>query len=155
MRNIIVDISGRVATLTGDLRSLVCDNTDYALTFVFDDEWQGVRDKIARLVYKTDEGVKYVDVAFSGDRVQLPPLHMVSVLYVGVYAGLPGTQPLLCSTPVRISCSPSALSNEGIYDDLGGSEMPEPDEGMLYLTNENGIYLTDEKGNFYTMEVEE
>lgn len=155
MKHINVNIANRVAVRAGDFQSYVCDNTDFAITFSFDAEWQSVPTRIARFVYTKDGVEHYIDVAFEGNCVQIPPLRDIGDLYVGVYAGTPGTQPLMATTPLRLGCSRSILCHEGIYGDLGGSELPEPDDGMLYLTDANGIYLTDTNGNFYTMEVNE
>lgn len=152
MKQIDVRVSGRVATLAGTLRSYVCDNSDYVLAIDFDAEWAALSQKTARFVYEKAGEIHHVDVAFSGNTVQIPPLRDAISLCVGVFAGTPGVLPLMSTTPLHIACSPSILSHEGIYDDLGGSTLPEPDDGMLYITDANGVYLTDETGCFYTME---
>lgn len=87
---------------------IVCGNSDYIVTFDFDNEWSLTGLKTARFVYILDGVKKYTDVAFSGDTVAVPVLADVLFVTVGVFEGNLST-----TTPARILCTPSILCGTG------------------------------------------
>lgn len=82
MIDIIVTIHNRIASAPYDAR-IVSNNTDYTITFDFDEEWAET-ERTARFSFS--EG--YVDVPFSGNTVTVPSIPSTAhELRVGVYAG--------------------------------------------------------------------
>lgn len=61
----------------------VCGNSDYAIRFDFDDEWDGLDPKTARFVYNG----QYVEMIFSGNVCPVPIISNTYAFEVGVYAG--------------------------------------------------------------------
>ena len=100
-RNIEVTISNKKAVAEANAR-IICNNGDYTVTFLFDDEWD-MATKTARF---TTSG-KYTDVVFTGNTVAVPPLSNARYVLVGVYAGE------LTSTPAFVSCERSILCDGG------------------------------------------
>lgn len=92
---------------------IVCDNSDYQIKFVFDDEWSYDEYKTARFNYN---GVKE-EKTFTGDTVDVPAIRSPGILSVGVYTND------LATTPAEIKCCPSIKSK--------GGKVPEP-EGNVY-----------------------
>lgn len=86
---------------------IVCGNSDYTITFIFDSEWSAGT-KTARFVYVRDGAVMHEDVVFSGSTVAVPILDNVREVRVGVYAGN-----LQTSTPVVIPCECSIRCGTG------------------------------------------
>ena len=77
-----VNVENKIAT--GDAQTVVCDNTDYVVKFVFDDEWDEYRAKTMRVVYSNGT---YDDVIFNGDECPLPRVYNSNRVKIGVYAG--------------------------------------------------------------------
>lgn len=61
--------------------TIVCGNKDYAIRFIFDDEWSAYPTKTARFSYNGT----HEDIPFSGDTVEVPKLRKVQQLEVGVF----------------------------------------------------------------------
>ncbi len=57
-------ISNKRASLPAGTLPIICDNSDYIVTFCFDSEWDDYDVKTARFKW----GGKYTDVAFHGNR---------------------------------------------------------------------------------------
>lgn len=110
-----VKITVRDKVATGDRSRIVCGNSDYAVRFDFDAEWDGYDAKTARFVLASQEG-KYLDVVFTGDVCQVPVLQDTIGVYVGVYAG-----DLHTTTPAWFDCDRSILCG-------GGSPAAPPDD---------------------------
>lgn len=79
----------------------VCGNSDYALSFDFDEEWSKYEHKTARFIYNG----RFVDVVFSGNECPVPIISNTYNIKVGVYAGdlstttpayIPATKSILC-----------------------------------------------------------
>lgn len=82
MPNINITVREKIAHTITDA-CIVCGNSDYAVVFDFDAEWDAYEVKTARFIW----GGTYTDVAFTGNECPVPViLDAVSVL-VGVYAG--------------------------------------------------------------------
>lgn len=99
-----IDVLGKIAILSNPKQCIVCDNTDYAVTFRFSEEWDGYTNKTCRFKY----GRKYTDVVFSGDTVEVPRLSDCEVCEIGIFAG-----DLYTTTPAKIFCHKSILSGGG------------------------------------------
>lgn len=104
---ISVSIKDRYA-LTEGSPVLVCGNSDYFIKFSFDEEWDAYEAKTARFIYTRAGKVRYQDVVFTGDTVQVPVLSMVQAVQVGVFAGN-----LRTTTPARIPCRFSVRCGTG------------------------------------------
>lgn len=106
-KNIPVQVKNRVAW-TGWSGYIVCGNTDYTVTFTFDEEWGEATAKTARFKFRTDEGMRYTDQPFTGNTVAVPMLSNVREVEVGVYVG-----DLNTTTGATIRCVPSILCGSG------------------------------------------
>lgn len=104
---ISVSIKDRYA-LTEGSPVLVCGNSDYFIKFSFDEEWDAYEAKTARFIYTRAGKVRYQDIVFTGDTVQVPVLSMVRAVQVGVFAGN-----LRTTTPARIPCRFSVRCGTG------------------------------------------
>lgn len=111
-KKIKITVKDRIATLVGT-PVIVCGNSDYTVTFTFDDEWSLTGLKTARFVYIRDGVQKYEDVVFSGDTVSVPVLSDVAFVSVGVFEGNLST-----TTPARILCTRSILCGTGAAQGL-------------------------------------
>lgn len=83
---------------------IICGNSEYVIEFTFDDEWIEYSSKVARFVYVQFGAVKYQEVTFTGNLVEVPILSSVKEVLIGVYAG-----ELKTTTPARIPCDYSIL----------------------------------------------
>lgn len=91
---------------------IICGNSDYTLTFDFDDEWAGEIVRTAVFVY-TRAGVKYrQEVPFAGDTVEVPVLSDISTVEVGVYSG-----DLRTTTGAKLRCEKSILCGAGTHEE--------------------------------------
>lgn len=115
MPNIIINVTDKRALLEGS-PVIICGNSDYTVTFTFDDEWSLTGVRTARFVYVKDGKVQHEDKPFQGDTVDVPVLSDVAFVKVGVYAG-----ELCTTTPARINCEASILCGSGTVT------APEPD----------------------------
>jgi hypothetical protein len=106
-KNIPVQVKNRVAW-TGWGGYIICGNTDYTVTFTFDEEWGEATAKTARFKFRTEEGMRYTDQPFTGDTVAVPMLSNIREVEVGVYVG-----DLNTTTGATIRCVPSILCGSG------------------------------------------
>ena len=111
MPNIKILINGKKATVEGS-PVIICGNSDYTVTFTFDDDWGAVDVKTARFVYVKAGEVQHEDRVFSGDTVAVPILSDVAFVKVGVFAG-----DLCTTTPARVLCDASILCGSGAPQD--------------------------------------
>lgn len=102
-----INISGKRAMVEGS-PVIVCGNSGYFIEFAFDSEWDGHDEKTARFVYVQDGILRYKDVPFTGNTVEVPPLSGVMDVRVGVYAG-----GLCMTTQTRIQCEASVRCGVG------------------------------------------
>lgn len=103
-RQIPIQIENKVATWLGE-KPIVCVNSDYKVSFTFDDEWEEHSVKTAR--FKANG--EYTDVVFEGSVCDVPVVRDARVLKVGVFAG-----DLSTSTPALVPCEPSILDGDYI-----------------------------------------
>ena len=89
---------------------IVCDNSDYAIKFIFDDEWSAYTYKTARFVYNGT----VVEKVFSGNTVNVPAIRSPGILSVGAFTDD------LATTPAEIRCCPSIVSKTGKTPDPEG-----------------------------------
>lgn len=117
MADIQISVRSKVAKTVGS-PEIVCGNSDYAITFDFDSEWDDYTEKTARFVrYDLKAGqMRHTDVLFSGNTVIAPVLYDTSAVAVGVYAG-----DIHTTTPARIACA------RCITDGAPAHEDPAPD----------------------------
>lgn len=86
----------------------ICGNSDFAVNFDFDSEWDNYQTKTARFAY---DG-RYTDVVFTGNQCEVPVLSDTYYFCVGVFAG-----DLHTTTPARVACKKSILCGGGIPAD--------------------------------------
>jgi len=115
MKNINITVENKRATVVGS-PVIICGNSDYTVTFAFDNEWSLTGPKTARFVYVKRGEVMHEDVPFSGNTVAVPVLSDVTFVNVGVFAG-----DLSTTTPAKVNCHPSILCGSGIV------QAPTPD----------------------------
>lgn len=115
MRNIDISVINKLAELKEKI-VIVCDNSDYQVTFIFDSEWDEHYAKTARFSWVRNGEPGYKDVVFTGNVCPVPKLKDISSVYIGVYAG-----DLKTSTNALVICLRSALSGGGLPED------PSPD----------------------------
>lgn len=111
MADIKITVQGKVAQAPPDA-VIVGDNSDYTLTFDFDDTWQGVAPKTARYVWTRGNDTYRHDEPIVDGTAAVPLLHGVRLVAVGVFAG-----DLQTTTPAVISVEPSILDGDTIVDE--------------------------------------
>lgn len=85
MTDIKITIKNKIPTLVDKNAHIVTYNSDYSLTFEFDEEWEEYPVKNLLIIA---DGQKLVDKEFMGNTVELEPLTTDSAICeVGVYAG--------------------------------------------------------------------
>ena len=95
---------------------VICDNSDYTVKFIFDEEWEKEPLRIARFIWNK----QYVDVQFTGDTCEVPLVSKTNNLAIGVYAG-----DLRTTTPAILVCHMSILSEDVIEHSVTPSEYEE------------------------------
>ena len=103
-KTINVTIKGKIAK-TADRTEYICGNSDFIISFDFDDEWNEFDTKTARFVY----GGQHIDVVFQGNQCAVPVISNTYSFNVGVFAGN-----LKTTTPAYISAKKSILCGSGI-----------------------------------------
>ena len=122
MPTISITVSSKIAQAAGR-PEIVCGNSDYTLSFVFDMEWSAFTDKTVQLAYCRNGTFYHEDVEFSGNTVTIPALYGISEVFIGVYAGNIRT-----TTPARVACLPCITDLAG----SGGGGTPEPPAPDIY-----------------------
>lgn len=103
-----INITVREKSARADDRArIVCGNSDYAVRFDFDEEWEAYDLKTARFI---TEGGFFTDVQFTGSDCAVPVLTGTRTLLVGVFAGDVRT-----TTPAYIPAIPCITDNGGIH----------------------------------------
>lgn len=98
-----VFVHNKVAMAPPDAR-IVCGNSDYVIDFHFDADWDGIEEKIALFTFKRNNCPDSAKVEFTGTSVEVPVLHGIKQVQVGVYAGN-----LQTTTGAKIPCDLSIL----------------------------------------------
>ena len=130
--DIQINVKEKRASVSG-APVIICDNSDYTVTFTLDDEWEGTGTKTARFVYIQAGEVKYQDVVFEGAQVAVPKLKDTKEVRIGVFAG-----DLKTSTHAVIPCQLSIRSGTGTPDDPTPSQY---DQIMALLSGNAGTEL--------------
>ena len=100
MNNLNISVVNKVAKYLQRDGDIVCGNSDYQITFAFDEEWNKYETKTARFIWNG----KYWDQMFSGNVCPVPKITQAVFVLVGVYAG-----DLSTTTPASIPCKRSIL----------------------------------------------
>lgn len=99
METIRIFVAKNIATCERGT-SIVCDNSDYQIEFVFDEEWSNYPNRTARFIWNK----QYYDVEFTGNTCMMPPVCSTEYCNIGVYSD--GIQ---TTTGAKIRCRPSVL----------------------------------------------
>jgi hypothetical protein len=91
---------------------IVCGNSDYTMTFDFDEEWDAYENKTARFSFLENGIPRYYDVLFSGDTVSIPAVWNTCEILAGVYAG-----DIHTTTTAAIPCVPCITEDEPVHPD--------------------------------------
>lgn len=142
-----ITVADRRAALEGT-PTIVCDNTGYAIKFIFDDEWGADTVKTARFVWVAGGKLQHTDVIFTGDTVEVPLLSGTNEVKVGVFEG-----ELRTTTPARIYCERSIRCYGG--GNTGGGNTG-PSNSVLLTDRETGtvykLYVSGGKLRMDTVE---
>ena len=114
MPQFIIKIKDKIAKPLNNC--VICDNSDYTVKFIFDEEWEKEPLRIARFIWNK----QYVDVQFTGDTCEVPIISKTNNLAIGVYAG-----DLRTTTPAILTCYTSILSEDVIEHSVTPSEYEE------------------------------
>lgn len=144
MRNIDIKIQNLKTIVSGE-PVIVCNNSDYIITFAFDEDWDTYDVKTARFVYTRGGHIQSQDIVFTGNICQVPVFYDITDVFVGVFAG-----DIHTTTPAKIYCMKSILD----YD--GPPEEPDPDvyAQIMELINSGQLQgPAGDSGATYTPEV--
>lgn len=100
-----IKIENKIASIV-EGSDLVCDNSDYKVHFIFDEEWSTHPVKTARFAFRGT----YLDVEFTGDECDMPAIDNANAVAIGVYAG-----DIRTSTPALMSIKKSILSGAPVH----------------------------------------
>lgn len=114
MPQLIIKIKDKIAKPLNNC--VICDNSDYTVKFIFDEEWEKEPLRIARFIWNK----QYVDVQFTGDTCEVPIVSKTNNLAIGVYAG-----DLRTTTPAILACHTSILSEDVVEHSVTPSEYEE------------------------------
>lgn len=106
-----VNVKNKIPSTSTDYR-IVCGNSDYVISFTFDEEWNEYVVKTARFSYVTKGEEKYQDVVFEGNECAVPVLSDTSMVKIGVFAG-----DLHTTTPCIVMCDKSIICGDGIPEE--------------------------------------
>ncbi len=108
---VFVKVRSRAAETTAG-GFLVCGNSGDQIQFDFDAEWSAYPAKTARFRYTRNGSAQYQDVLFEGNVCEIPPMHDITELAVGVYAG-----DIRTTTPAFIPCAPCITDGSPQHSD--------------------------------------
>ena len=124
-RTIEISVRERIAWQTNK-EEYICGNGDFAVDFLFDEEWDDVETKTARFIH----GDQHTDVVFTGTRCAVPVILDTTKMKVGVYAG-----ELRTTTQATVQCKKGILCDGGLpadpAPDVYAQLMAMIDAGML------------------------
>ena len=127
MPQLLIKIKDKIAKPLNNC--VICDNSDYTVKFIFDEEWEKEPLRIARFIWNK----QYVDVQFTGDTCEVPVVSKTNNLAIGVYAGN-----LRTTTPAILTCYTSILSEDVIEHSVTPSEYEE----IMKLLNAQATDIT-------------
>lgn len=142
MESIKISILNKVATVEGAPR-LICGNSDYVISFDFDEEWQGIDNKVARFVFIQDGTKKYIDVKIRGNTCTAPMLTNIERVRIGVYA-----ENIATTTGAEVRCKKSILCGSGEEIVINGECIKYTN---IVYNDDNTITLTDIDGVEHTI----
>lgn len=111
METIRINVANKIAVAVGT-PLIVCGNSDYYISFTFDDEWNDYYEKTARFVFMKDGIEKNIDVLFAGTICEVPILTDIDKVTIGVYAG-----ELRTTTGAEVRCKRSVLCGFEFHKD--------------------------------------
>ena len=115
--DVMITVREKIAQVSGS-PEIVCGNSDYAVVFDLDSEWDSYDVKTMRVAWldvRTGK-LRYDDVPFSGSTCVLPAIYDAYEIAVGIYAG-----DIRTTTPARIPCA-RCITDGGL-----AHEPPPPD----------------------------
>ena len=115
MPEITITVTEKIAAAQGS-PMIVCGNSDYAVKFIFDSEWDRYAQKTAHIRYFRNGRYQYDEVLFEGDTVEIPALYGTFEAEIGVFAG-----DIHTTTPARIPCARCITDGAPVHAD------PQPD----------------------------
>lgn len=122
MKNIKIQVSNKIASLVNNDEFLVCGNSDYTVTFEFDEGWENYVVKTALFVF----GNEAVAKVFEGDTCEGVSIEGATKCYIGCYAG-----DLRTTTPATIDC----LASIRDYGSVPNPPSPEVYDQIMDLLN--------------------
>lgn len=153
-------IENRIARLSGTPQ-IICGNSDYTVTFSFDDEWQEYDEKTALCAYLCSGERHTAEITFTGSTCAVPVLNDTDWIELGVYAG-----DIRTTTPVRIPCircitdipSEDYTPPADIYNQLmeilaqKQNQLPDLPDGYIFILTTEGDYITTTEGDYLIAE---
>ena len=129
MSTVSITVSGRQAAAAPGA-VIICGNSGDTVQFTFDSEWDAYPVRTARFRYTVSGAELYQDMVFEGNSCEIPPLHDITEVAVGVYAG-----DIRTTTPAYIPCAPCITD--------GAPQHPDPapdvyDQLLEYLAGMQG-----------------
>ena len=110
MKNLNITVAGKIAEFCKRDGGIVCGNSDYQITFAFDNEWDDYEWKTARFIWNGG----YVEVDFTGNTCIVPIINNTAEIYVGVYVKTDIGVLLATTTAAIIPCYRSILCNTAV-----------------------------------------
>ena len=128
----------------------VCGNSDYVLSFDFDEEWSEFEHKTARFTFNG----KYEDVVFSGNECPVPIISNTHSIFVGVFAGdlctttpayIPAKKSILCGNPAPADPTPDVYNQiMALLNDLKEVSKEEVEKAVLAYMADNPLIDEDD-----------
>lgn len=147
-----ITVFNRIARLQSGA-PLICGNSDYTVTFSFDNEWNAFAVKTAVFRYRRNGAAVTERVQFSGNVCAVPVLTDTDEVFVGVEAGCIRT-----AAPARIPCAqcitdlpssaytpPEDVFNQ-IMEAIADHVPPVPTVTVILLRDADGFALRDSEG---------
>ena len=112
MPDISIKVRAKVAQVQGSPQ-LVCGNSDYVVTFDFDEEWDDYDSKTMHAVWMDHTGkLLHYDVLFEGGTALLPAIYNADRVCIGVYAG-----DIRTTTPACVPCARCITDGDPYHGD--------------------------------------
>lgn len=108
MKQVEITIRDKIARLVGKNAVIVCDNSDYIVSFDFDSEWDAYDIKTARFMWNG----KYEEKVFTGTHCNIPVIKDATCVEIGVYAGNLST-----TTSAIVTAKKSILRGSSVHSE--------------------------------------
>ena len=137
MHYINVKVRDKIAS-ADECARIVCGNSDYAVRFDFDSEWEDEKVRTARFTF---DGGEFADVQFEGTDAAVPVLNGARFVLVGCFAGN------IKTTTSALICAAGCCT-----DAAGIPAEPRPDVYAQLMERFNGLEVprVGENGNWFT-----